>query len=351
MEIIALEKYNIFVGNANEALTNIDTTPYSQIILLCDENTERHCLPLLTSFLAKKATTIIIVSAGEQHKNLLTCEKIWQQLLDYQVDRKALLINVGGGVIGDMGGFCASTFKRGFDFIQVPTTLLSLVDASVGGKLGIDFNGFKNTIGVFQDPKAVIIDVRFLKTLPYKELRSGYAEVIKHTLIADKKDWQRHSQIKDIHLLDWKTIVYNSLVVKKNIVEQDPFEKNIRKALNFGHTVGHAVESYFLDTATPLLHGEAIAIGMIVETFFSYQKGFLTLSEKKQIVDYLLKIYGKISFKSDIFDVLIKNMQQDKKNEHKEINFTALEKIGTFKINQTVSEKEIVEGLIFYQSL
>lgn len=272
-------------------------------------------------------------------------------MLDFSADRKAIVLNLGGGVIGDMGGFCGSTFKRGMDFVQIPTTLLSQVDASVGGKLGIDFQGVKNAIGVFNDPKAVFIDPFFLQTLSLRERKSGFAEIIKHALIADAPQFDELLKINDLEQADWQKIIPQSLKIKQNIVQQDPFEKNVRKALNFGHTIGHAVESFFLETNEPLLHGEAIAIGMICEAFLSNKKNKLSEKDLQIITDFMLKIYGKINIPSDAFAFLIKIMQQDKKNESDAINFTFLKDLGQFEINHSASEKEILESIDFYNQL
>ncbi len=351
MTIFSLDHYNIYVGDVKEALASFSLKNYSQVIVICDENTRQFCLPNFIQYIDNQKINIVEITSGEQQKNIVTCEKIWQQMLDFSADRKAIVLNLGGGVIGDMGGFCASTFKRGMDFIQIPTTLLSQVDASIGGKLGIDFQGVKNAIGVFNDPKAVFIDPFFLETLSLRERRSGFAEIIKHDLIADAAQFNDLLKITDLTKVDWQKIITLSLQVKQNIVQQDPFEKNVRKALNFGHTIGHAVESFFLETKNPLLHGEAIAIGMICEAFLSVEKNKLTKEELQQISDFIIKTYGKITIPSESFSFLIKIMQQDKKNESDAINFTFLKNIGQFEINHTASEKEILESIAFYNQL
>jgi 3-dehydroquinate synthase len=341
--------YNIFLGNI-ATTWHIWFKAYAkkQIVIICDKNTEQYCLPLFLEKTGIKNFTLISVAAGELYKNNETCNEIWSKLLQNSIDRKALCINLGGGVIGDMGGFCAATFKRGFDFVQVPTTLLSQVDSSIGGKLGIDFQGVKNCIGVFQDPKAVFIDTDFLNTLSLREIRSGFAEMIKHTLIADVEEWNKLLQIEEIEQTDWQQYLEPSLCVKRKIVEQDPYEKGIRKALNFGHTIGHAVESYFLESEMPLLHGEAIAIGMICEAYLSYQNDFLSKEELEQIVAYFKRFYPKTLLPSASFDTLFDTMLQDKKNENQAINFTFLDGIGNAKINQTVDNELIINSLIYY---
>jgi 3-dehydroquinate synthase len=349
--ILKLKNYDLHIEKINQALVDLEVEKYSQIIILVDENTKRFCLPYLLKYINAQKINIIQIKSGEKNKNLKTCEKIWSKMMDFQADRKALLINLGGGVIGDMGGFCASTFKRGFDFIQIPTTLLSQVDSSVGGKLGIDFKGIKNSIGVFQDPKMVIIDPFFLKTLSKRELKSGFAEMIKHSLIADEKQWKNFQTIGDFDEVDWQTAIEKSVLIKKNIVEKDPFEKNIRKALNFGHTIGHAVESHFLESEKPLLHGEAIAIGMICEAYISCEKNLLPKEKLEKITSFFLKNYEKVNISSEIHGKLIETMLQDKKNETSEINFTLLSDIGTFEINHTANTTLILESIEYYNSL
>ena len=351
MIIFSLEKYSIYLGKIQDAFAVFSVKKYSQVIVLCDENTAKFCLPIFMQYIDNRKVSVLKIKSGEQHKTLETCEKIWSSMMDSQADRKALVINLGGGVIGDMGGFCASTFKRGMDFIQIPTTLLSQVDASIGGKLGIDFQGVKNAIGVFQDPKAVFIDPYFLKTLSQREVRSGFAEIIKHTLIADEKKWQQLSQYADLQAISLPDFIEHSLLVKKNIVEKDPFEQNVRKALNFGHTIGHGVESYFLETENPLLHGEAIAIGMICEAFLSVKKSTLQVADFQTIINFIISIFGKIKIPTIIYNTLLATMRQDKKNETQGINFTLLSKIGAFEINHTLEESLIIESLDFYNSL
>jgi len=263
-------------------------------------------------------------------------------------DRNALFINLGGGVIGDMGGFCASTYKRGVDFIQIPTTLLSDVDSSIGGKLGIDFAEVKNSIGLFKNPEAVFIDPVFLKTLPIREIRSGLAEIIKHGLIADAALWQQIKNIEKLETVDWLEFLIPSLEIKKRIVLADPFERNIRKALNFGHTIGHAIESLALNSPEPLTHGEAIAAGMVCESYLSTQVTSLSTSEAEELSKFILKIYGKYSIKNEYFSTLLRLMKNDKKNKDGIINFTMLPKIGDSMIDQSCEEGMVQESLAYY---
>lgn len=345
-----LETNNIFITHQHntQILELVNKSNYSRICILVDENTKEHCLPLIDDKI-KSDALIIEIKSGEENKHLETCTHIWQQMTDAHLDRKALVLNLGGGVIGDMGGFCASTYKRGIDFIQVPTTLLSQVDASVGGKLGIDFHTFKNHIGVFRVPNAVIINTDFLKTLPNNELRSGYAEVIKHCLIADEKKWLEIST-KTLDSIDLDDIVKHSVLVKADVVENDPTEKGLRKILNFGHTIGHAIESFYLPTPKKLLHGEAIGIGMITEAYVAHQKGYITLEDVTKIKKYILQIFGHpkvdINALSDIVSLTI----QDKKNENNVVLSSLLEKTGQANFNIPLTENEIIDSIHYYNA-
>ncbi len=352
MNILELKDYRIFVGDDiwKDFVYLLKQRGYSRILILVDENTGRDCLPLFRANVNISAQ-VIEIPAGEQHKNIATCQAIWKTMMEYEADRNSVLINLGGGVIGDMGGFCAGTFKRGIDFIQFPTTLLSQVDASVGGKLGIDFQGIKNSIGLFANPQAVFIYPPFLETLSKRELRSGFAEIVKHGLIYDEKYW---SDIKETNFLHPTTIsdfVLPSLHIKKAVVEADPYEKGLRKILNFGHTIGHAVESYSFHSRKPLLHGEAIAIGMICEAWLSFKTFTFKQSELKILTEFILRIFGKKELDIDSFEILIQLMRNDKKNENAKINFTLLRRTGEAVVNQTCDEVTIGESLMYYQGL
>lgn len=324
---------------------------YSKVFVLVDSNTQTHCLPILKKALEPIKLNTIQIKPGESYKNIETCQQIWAALMQQKADRKSVLLNLGGGVIGDMGGFCASTFKRGIDFIQIPTTLLAQVDASIGGKLGIDFGLVKNSIGLFNNPKAVYLYANFFKTLPKAELYSGYAEVIKHALIQNKNTFDQLVKIDYPEKYQWESTVEDSLLVKQSIVEQDPFEKSVRKSLNFGHTIGHAIESLSWETEQPLLHGEAVALGMITECFLSYKLLDFPKEELQIITNYLLKIYPKYNLNNFDQAKILELIQQDKKNEHQKICFTLLEKIGVFKINIHASETLILEALDYYNNL
>ena len=318
---------------------------YSKVAVLVDEHTKADCLPLVLDLLPEHL--LIEIKSGEVNKNLQTCEHIWSALTNEAFDRKALLINLGGGVIGDMGGFCAATYKRGIDFINIPTTLLAAVDANVGGKLGIDFMGFKNHIGLFQDPIAVFVDPIFLNTLPENELRSGFAEVIKHGLIADA-DYFRSIKTDGLSQENWQAVIAHSIEIKQAIVKEDPLEKGLRKVLNFGHTIGHAIESAYLGTEKHLLHGEAIAIGMFCETYLSHKILNLKEVEMDEICDSILRIYPDLTIDKKDFTTFIKLMYQDKKNSNGLLNHSLLYEIGVATPDISIDEKQVLDALYFY---
>jgi 3-dehydroquinate synthase len=340
----------IFSSDIKQSLSEIlAQLSFSRLVVLTDLNTKIHCLPIIQEIFPTN-TVFISVAAGEIHKNLDTCSLIWNRMTEEALDRKALMLNLGGGVIGDMGGFCASIYKRGIRFINCPTTLLSQVDASVGGKLGIDFNGLKNHLGVFNEPETVVIAPEFLKTLPQAELRSGYAEIIKHGLIRDKAYFQK-LQAKNWENQDWESLIRHSVGIKKAVVEADPKENGLRKILNFGHTIGHAFESYFLDTNNHLLHGEAIALGMIAEGFLSFEKVGFSFQEFEQMSQFLLQVYGKVDFSLHELDPILDLCTQDKKNEGQTILFSLLESIGNCTFNIPVTREEIKHAIHHYHQL
>jgi 3-dehydroquinate synthase len=351
MQILQLADYSIYVGDFWESFHQfLKDKKYPQIMVLVDSNTEGACFE---KFKERFPTNVskIVVPAGETHKNIDTCQDIWRKMFEAGAGRNALLIVLGGGVMGDMGGFCASTFKRGFDFVQMPTTLLSQVDSSIGGKLGIDFFNVKNSIGVFNNPQAVFISPQFFETLPQREILSGFGEIIKHSLIASAEQWHKLLTINNLDTVNWAEYLVPSLKIKQRIVEIDPFEKGIRKALNFGHTIGHAIESAALDTENPLTHGEAIAIGMICEAFLSKILRAMPDSDLKAISNFIVKHYGKYDIEQFDADYLISLMKQDKKNERDEINFTFLRQAGEVEINCTAPPQYIKESLKYYSSL
>jgi 3-dehydroquinate synthase len=328
----------------------IENGKYSKVFVFADRHTSETCLPVFREMLDDYSEfDLIETDPGEENKNIDFCIGIWKTLLDFGADRKCLMINLGGGVITDMGGFVASTYKRGIDFINIPTTLLSQVDASVGGKTGIDIDNVKNMVGTFTLPQAVFIESEFLKTLPERELLSGFAEMIKHGLIADK-DYYESLKTSDFKQPD-PAAVFRSVEIKNQVVTEDPHEQNIRKILNFGHTIGHAVESYALNNnPKPLTHGEAIAIGMICEAFLSHRYSNLTAEELEDIKSYICSLYPKYTLLPASYDALLLLMQSDKKNEHGQILFSLLERIGHCEYNCKVTEKDIIESMNYYNS-
>jgi len=325
-----------------------DENSYTKVAILVDENTREHCYPIIQGMLPDHL--VIQVTSGEINKTLDTCQIIWESLTEEGFDRKSLMINLGGGVIGDMGGFCAATYKRGIDFINIPTTLLAAVDANVGGKLGIDFQGFKNHIGLFKDPNTVLIDPIFLQTLSQKELRSGFAEVIKHGLITDK-DYYEQVAKTGLAQNNWLAVISHSVEIKTQVVKQDPREGGLRKVLNFGHTIGHAIESYYLDSENHLLHGEAIAIGMICEAYVSKKLLSLEEADLKEICNTILSIYPDLQIHKKDFTAIIKLMYQDKKNIGNFLNHSLLYEIGRAGYDVAVDEKDVMDALFFYLTL
>lgn len=325
----------------------LSSRQYSKVVVIADTNTRKFCYPLIKDVLPKHK--VVTIRPGEKHKVLSTCEDIWMSMTSEELDRHALVINIGGGVIGDMGGFCAAVYKRGIHFIQIPTTLLSQVDASVGGKLGIDFNGYKNHLGVFQIPEQVLIDAEFLKTLPVREIRSGFAEIIKHCLIADVEKWKQICQ-KDFEEQNWHDLIAHSVKIKEKVVDQDPTEKGLRKILNFGHTLGHAVETYFLGKSEHerLFHGEAIAVGMIMEAYLSFTKKLISASDLSDIEEFIFATYGKVKLSAEDIQPIILLTRQDKKNKGSQVRFSLLTGIGSCGYDQVVGVSEMRKAIAYY---
>jgi 3-dehydroquinate synthase len=349
MKALQSNSYLIYFENSLQQLGRfISDQHYSKILFLVDTHTEEHCLPLVKAALPNFTDfDIIQVDPGEENKNIDFCIGVWKMMLDFKADRNSLLINLGGGVITDMGGFAASTFKRGIDFVQVPTTLLSQVDASVGGKTGIDMDHVKNIIGTFTQPKAVFIEPGFLKTLDRRQLYSGFAEIIKHGLIYDAAFFEKLSAIEAEQVS--ADIIYRSVEIKNDVVKADPLEKGLRKILNFGHTIGHAVESYSLmNDKDPLLHGEAIAIGFICESYLSTLYSTLSKAELQTVRSMILHYFPKYELKKESFTALIELMQNDKKNTEGKINFSLLSRLGACGTDTFCSESDIIDSLRYY---
>jgi len=325
---------------------------YSKIFVLVDENTKKNCLSfLLKSFENLSKINVLEIRSGEINKNLDTCEYLWNQLSKSGADRKSAIINLGGGVICDLGGFVASTFKRGISFYNIPTTLLSMVDASVGGKTGIDFGMIKNQIGVFKEPQMVLILSKWLKTLEKKQILSGFSEMLKHGLILDKTYWNKLSALKtiDINIID--QMILKSIRLKNSIILEDLKEENKRKVLNFGHTLGHAIESNYLGTENELLHGEAIAIGMILESFLSHKILGLSINDLENITKTITRFFKKRKINNPEVSKIISLLKHDKKVIGEKINFVLIKKIGLTKIDVLVNDKLITESFDFYNSL
>lgn len=342
----------VISGNLERDLVNaISECEHDRIFVLTDETTQQLCWPKIKNFKALKNSTPIIIKATDTHKNLDTLSQVWQALSNGGATRHSLMINLGGGMVTDLGGFAASTFKRGIDFINIPTTLLAMVDASVGGKTGINFGGLKNEIGVFSDSRFVIISTQFLDTLDHDNICSGYAEMLKHGLISDERTWAElvTFDLDNPDLSQLQRMVADSIKVKERIVETDPHEHGIRKALNLGHTMGHAFESFAMRRGTPILHGYAVAYGLISELYMSARKTAFPTDRMHQTVRFIRENYGTINITCDDYPTLIELMHHDKKNTSGIINFTLLGNVGDIRINQTANEEEIKEALDFFR--
>lgn len=348
-----MDKQRVIISeNLSEEVTKIvGECAHDNLFVLVDEMTERQCLPLLMSLDCLRGANKIVIGATDTHKGLDTLSHVWTELGRNGGTRHSLLINVGGGMVTDLGGFAASTFKRGIKYINIPTTLLAMVDASVGGKTGINFNGLKNEIGVFNNAFAVLLDTEFLRTLDGKNIRSGYAEMLKHGLISTVKRWAElvNFDLDNPDLKQLNRMVGDSVQIKERVVLEDPYEMGIRKALNLGHTVGHAFESMALADERPILHGYAVAYGLVGELYLSTVKTGFPTDKMRQTISYIKEYYGTYSFTCDDYERLYELMTHDKKNTAGIINFTLLGEVGDIRINQTASKKEIFEMFDFYR--
>jgi 3-dehydroquinate synthase len=355
MESITTPNYSIHFNKNCYSELNLflKKSNFSKLFILVDSNTHTHCLPY---FLSQVVTTleieIIEIEAGEIYKNIETCTGVWNALSELDGDRKSLLINVGGGVVTDLGGFVASTFKRGIKYINVPTSLLAMVDASVGGKTGVDLGILKNQIGVINFSEMVLVDTHFLNTLPENETNSGMAEMLKHGLIQDEKYWEAMTKVQACHYKSFDNLIYDSILIKNEVVKIDPNENGLRKTLNYGHTLGHAIESYFLinKNKTALLHGEAIAVGMILATYISFKLFDFPEEKLNTIKEVLIRNYGKVEFLDSDYKEIIELLKFDKKNSHGNINFVLLVDIAKTKLDCIVSNALILESFKFYAS-
>ena len=323
--------------------------PHDRIFVLTDTTTVELCWPIIKALPEFETAQMITIGATDEHKTLESLAFVWRSLQEGGASRHSLLINVGGGMVTDLGGFAASTFKRGLAYINIPTTLLSQVDASVGGKTGINFGGLKNEIGVFNCAQSVILSSEFLRSLDQQNLLSGYAEMLKHGLISDTESWKEllRFDLEEIDYGQLGSLVAKSVQVKERIVEEDPTEKGIRKALNLGHTVGHALESLALEREKPVLHGYAVAWGMICELYLSVIKCDFPKDKFRQTVQFIRANYGDFPLDCKQYDRLFEFMKHDKKNEAGIINFTLLADIGDIRINQQATKEEIFESLDF----
>lgn len=325
---------------------------FSKIFILVDENTHEHCLPsLLGNLETHLEFEILEIEAGEEMKNIQTANHLWEILTEMKADRKALMINLGGGVVTDMGGFVASTYKRGIAFINIPTTLLAMCDASIGGKTGIDLMHHKNMVGTFCFPEKIFVFTDFLNTLPNNELISGFAEMLKHGLISDKDHWNTLIKIKILNTDSLLESIKISMDIKQSVVEKDFHEKNIRKTLNFGHTIGHAIESLCLEKGNPIMHGEAVALGMICETHLSYLENLLSKEESEFIIENIQKYYIPIDINDFGIEEIFSLLLNDKKNINQTINFSLLSSIGKSVFDCKCTAINIQKSIDYYKQL
>ncbi len=332
----------------------INNYPKDKIFVIADENTYEKCLPIVSDILYDKSK-IIKINSGEENKNIDTAKYLWKTFSNKFVDRSSLIINLGGGMICDLGGFAASTYKRGIDFINIPTTLLAQVDASVGGKVGVNYNHLKNEIGLFNSAKYVLVDTVFLKTLDKSNILSGFAEMIKHALIFDKEHLRKIMDFdiksNSLNYIELNELIETSIKIKNHFVTQDFKEKNIRKALNFGHTIGHAIESVMLKANSFLLHGHAVAHGIIIELQLSNRLLGFDMQEMFRIINFISSLYGKIIIRPNDYLNLYNLIIHDKKNSDNNINCTLISDVGKIEINQKITKNQIFEAFNFYTQL
>ena len=348
MPTIKSTSYTIYIGDKSfDALNSfLKKGSYSSYAIICDENTFAHCLPnLLFNCPLLNDAEIIELESGEEHKTLDTCLQVWGALTDMGADKKSLIINLGGGVITDLGGFVASTFKRGLDFINIPTTLLSMVDASVGGKTGVDFEGIKPPIGTTCEPKGVFVNLTFLETLSQRQIKNGYAEIIKIALIADATFWKAIKKKKALQEFYDEAVVTKAIELKNTIVKKDLHEKDLRKSLNFGHSIGHALESALIKQHKDVLHGEAIAAGMVMELEIAHTLKHLTKKELSEITTYIQSIYSNIKISKETAALLLEYIMHDKKNEGDLLCFALPKGIGNYELYCGVTIETIKEAI------
>ncbi|MES2513398.1 MAG: 3-dehydroquinate synthase [Bacteroidota bacterium] len=351
MPTIKSTSYTIFIGDSSLPSLNafLKKNNYSHYYILCDEHTFEFCLPtLLFHSPTLNNAEIIELESGEDKKTLDTCLQVWGALTDTGADKKSLIINLGGGVISDLGGFVASTFKRGIDFINIPTTLLSMVDASVGGKTGVDFEGIKNHIGTTSEPKGVFVNPGFLETLSERQIKNGYAEIIKIALIADLAFWKELRHLKLPAEFSSEKVIAKAIELKNSIVKKDLHENDLRKSLNFGHTIGHALESALIEQRKDILHGEAIAAGMLMELEIAFQLKHITKKELTETSVYLESVYKKIKITKETETLLLRYILHDKKNEGDSLCFALPAKIGAYKLCCGVLSDRVKKAIDHY---
>ena len=349
-----MEQRVVFSQNLQEELAKaVAECEHDRTFVLADETTAQLCWPVVSAFWCLRGAHLIIIKAGDTNKDLAAVQQVWTALQQGGATRHSLLINIGGGMVTDLGGFAASTFKRGINFINIPTTLLSMVDASVGGKTGINFGGLKNEIGVFNDARYVILDMVFLQTLDEENILSGYAEMLKHSLLGDTVMWANHINtdlsLLTSHLSPLHSLLKESVLLKQRIVTEDPHERGLRKALNLGHTFGHAFESFAMKQEKPILHGYAVAYGLVCELYLSSALCSFPTDKLRQTVRFIREHYGQMAITCDDYPALLSLMRHDKKNTAGHINFTLLGDAGDIRINQHATDELILEALDFYR--
>ena len=343
-----LIKTTYLISDIEKEILNI---PHDKLCILTDEHTNLLCLPFLESIQPIREATKITILSEDKNKTLEALTSVWKKLTENGATRHSLLVNLGGGMVTDLGGFAAATFKRGMAYINIPTTLLGAVDAAVGGKTGINFEGYKNEIGAFYPAHSVIISTDFFRTLSHEAILSGYAEMLKHALINSETEWEKiiAFPLDTIDYEELNEMVFNSVEIKQKIVAQDPYEKSIRKTLNFGHTIGHAFESFAIEKNKPIPHGYAVAWGMIAELYLSHKLCDFPKEKLTKTVRFIQQKYGAFNIGCDHYEIMYEIMKHDKKNEGSTINFTLLSDIGEVKIDQTADRKLLFEALDFYR--
>tara|TARA_R110002050_G_scaffold290260_3_gene443842 strand:- start:8904 stop:9983 length:1080 start_codon:yes stop_codon:yes gene_type:complete len=347
--------YQVVFDNAMDELVEFvnQNYPKAKRFIIADSNIMQYCLPLIDSYLAKLKVEqqVFSIEAGEDSKSIDLAHQLWENFTDLAITRGDLILNIGGGVVSDLGGFVAATYKRGVDVINVPTTLLAMADASVGGKVGVNFHQLKNQLGYFSNPKGVFIYPDFLNTLPDKEFISGYAEMVKHALIADSEAWNK-MRTKGAPSIDFVTeLLPSSVAIKNSFVKEDPTDKGIRKTLNFGHTIGHGIETLFMDSDTEVLHGEAVAAGMVAAAYISNKKSGLSDSDLIDISTYINEVFDLEFVTWLMAENLALPLKHDKKNAGSTLQFVLISAPGKAVYNQEVSMELALEAFEYVQEV